>query len=169
MSQKGATKTHQTTSDFRDRVGTSSARFGAMTCLVSGHLLENFAAAMIGCGQPRQVIIEMGFDLSFRFLDEAKAASVSGERGCGADREASHVPQWCQPARLSAELAETLRAPGEVIVFLFGGIEQMPLCLCGARKDGLTVVQRLRRDFACMIDAHEPDALRTGICIEMCV
>ena len=113
------------------------------------------------------MIIEMGFDLRFRLLNEAKAASITGEGGNGAEHEAAGVPQRRQSTGCAAEFGDPLFAPREVIVFLFCCCEQMITRLRRAREYGLTVVEGLRCNFTGMVDTHQPYARRARLRIEL--
>ena len=56
---------------------------------------------------------------------------------------------------MRAKLGEAGLAPGEGIGFLLSGVQEQVLRSRGARREGLTVVERLGCDLTCVVNAHE--------------
>ena len=54
-------------------------------------------------------------------------------------------------------------APGEVVLFLFGGLEQVAFGYFGTRHQRLAPVERLGGDLAGVVDAHQGDAVAAGV------
>jgi DNA polymerase-3 subunit delta len=127
----------------------------AVAFLVATHRFENRAAARILLGQLLQVLGQMVGHLPFGFVDEAEAPAIAAEAGERADRERAGVPQRLQLARRIVELAEAFFAPAQVIAFLARRVEQMAARVRVARGQRLAVIQRLRGDFAGVVDAHQ--------------
>ena len=144
------------------RVGAAGGCLGAVLRFLDRHSLQNFAAARVGVRQFTQMIFEVSFDLVFSFLNETQAAPIARKTGECAETETAREPHGRQSAGRAAELAEPLRTPGEVIVFFLCSVDQMPPRSRRSRKKRLPVVQRLRGDFAGMIDAHQAYAVLAG-------
>ena len=105
----------------------------------------------------------MRFHLPLGFGDEAEADAVSGHAGGHAQKEAAGIPDGIQSARPSIELLQPLRAPGQVVLFLFGGLEQVAFRFVGTRHQRLAPVQGLGGNFAGVVYAHQGDAVATGV------
>jgi len=88
-----------------------------MCDLISTHCLKYGTAAGVILWQSRQMLIEMAFDLSFGFDDEAEAHAVAQQSSRGTDRERAGIPEWIQQARAGVELFQPGLAPGEVVGF----------------------------------------------------
>ena len=99
---------------------------------------------------------EMSFDLAFRFRHESEARAVAAEARNRADRDGPGVPQRIEQARARTELAEPVAAPGQVIAFLVGRAAQRVPGLGLLGRQRLPVIEPLGRDFAGVIDPHQP-------------
>ena len=104
----------------------------------------------------RQVLL----DLSFRLDDEAQVDPIAGETRGDADHERARVPQRVEERDPVAELAEAGLRPREVLLFLARGLRELPLGVRVACDERLRGVERLRADFAGMVDRIIPPALR---------
>jgi hypothetical protein len=107
------------------------------------------------------MVIEMRFDLVFRFADETQARSITNSSGEAAEACTTGVPKWVEVTLPAAELGEPFGAPSQVIALFSRSVEQLTTRRGCSRKQSLTQVKRLRRDLACSIHAHERRALRT--------
>jgi hypothetical protein len=131
-----------------------------MARLVRCHLLEDSAALGILLGKPREMVIEMRFDLGFRFADEAQARSITDRSGEHAEACTTGVPKWVEVTFPAAELGEPFGAPSQVVGLFSCSVEQLSARRWCSRKQSLTQVKRLRRDLARSIHAHERRAAR---------
>ena len=105
----------------------------------------------------------MRLHLALGLGDEAETDAVSGDAGGHAQKEAAGIPDGIQPARPPVEFLKPLSTPGQVVLFLFGGLEQMASGFLGARHDRLAAVKSLCRDLTGVVDAHERDAVAAGV------
>src|SRR6266702_2238627 len=90
--------------------------------------------------------------LRFAWFRGARASRSLLEKG---DREGAGVPERIERARPPAQLGDSLRAPGEVIAFFPRRLLEFQLQRRIARGERLALVERLRADFAAVIDPHE--------------
>src|SRR5439155_5846433 len=81
--------------------------------------------------------------------------TISEPPGEAADREGAGVPERIEHAPPPAQLGDSLRAPGEVIAFFPRRLLELQLQRRIARGERLALVERLRADFAAVIDPHE--------------
>jgi hypothetical protein len=131
-----------------------------MTGLVRCHLFEDSAALGILLGKPREMVIEMRFDLGFRFADETQARSISDRTGEHAEARAPYIPKRIEVTRSAAELSEPIGAPSQVVALLGCSVEQLTTRSRRAGKQRLTQVKSLCGDLAGSIHAHERRASR---------
>src|SRR5713101_141248 len=103
--------------------------------------------------------IEMAFEvplhLLFRLREKAEVPIIAEPPGDAADREGAGVPERIEHAPPPAQLGDSLRAPGEVIAFFPRRLFELRLQRRIARGERLALVERLRADFAAVIDPHE--------------
>ena len=106
---------------------------------------------------PREVLL----DLPFGFGEESEIPAVAEQAGGGADGERARIPQRVEQAEPSIQLADALGAPGQVVLFLARcAIERLPRGRI-ARRERLPLIERLRANFADVVDAHQRRGVRT--------
>ena len=104
----------------------------------------------------------MRLHLPLGFGDESQADAVSRDAGGHAQEKAPGVPDRVQPAGASIEFLESFGAPGQVVLFFLGGLEQVAFDFLGTRHQRLAPVERLGGNLAGVVDAHEGDAVAAG-------
>ena len=141
----------------RCRQLSTARRFRAysMCDLISTHCLKYGTAASVILGQSHQMFVEMAFDLSLGFDDEAEAHAIAQQSSRGTYRKRPGIPEWVQQARTGVELFQPGLAPGEMVGFFVSCFQQQRTSGGGAGHQGLAVVEGLRCDFAGVIHAHE--------------
>lgn len=153
-----AAEGHEPGGDRRHRRTARLLRHRPVPSLVPGHLLQNPAALRVGFGELAEVVVEVSFDLAFRFGDEAEAHIVSDRAGDQADHGAARVPERVEDAAAAAEFLEPVSTPRQVVALLPGGLPQVPSGLRRTREYGLSVVECLCGDFSGVVDAKQRDA-----------
>src|SRR5690606_5324423 len=86
---------------------------------------------------------------------ETQVPAVAAQPGGGADRVATGVPQRVEHAGSAVELAQAVGAPGQVVGFFLGGVQQVLAGFLAARHRGLAEVERLGADLANVVDARQ--------------
>src|SRR5262245_9632070 len=98
---------------------------------------------------------EMLLDLALGFGEEREIPPVAKRaRGCP-DREGTGVPERIEQARAAAQLADALRAPRQMILFLARRLLERLARRRIASRERLSLVQRLRAHLADMVDPHQ--------------
>ena len=87
--------------------------------------------------------------------DEPEADLVADQPGGGADTERQPVEQRIEYAGMTAQLADALLAPGQVVDFFLGRVLHGLAHFGQFGGQGLALVQRLGTDFPGMVDAHQ--------------
>src|SRR5258708_2050198 len=105
---------------------------------------------------------EVLFDLTLGFGEESEIPAVTQDPGGHPERKRSRIPQRIEQAGASAELADALRAPGEMIALLPGGALERRARPVLPRHQRLAFVQRLRAYLAHMVDAHQRRGMDPG-------
>ncbi len=126
-----------------------------MSNLIALHRFQYAAAALVVIRKLPQVLCQVAFDLAFRFSEKAEAQSIADGRRGSTNNKGSRVPQRIEDAGARIQLLEPLLAPGQMIAFLGGGLQQI---LPGGRRSshqGLAVVERLGRDLTGMVYPHQ--------------
>jgi hypothetical protein len=126
-----------------------------MAGLVVAHLRDDRTTLRIGHRQPLDVRGQMLFDLALGLDDEAEVGAIAGDAGRQADRERSRIPERIQKRRSRAELGQPLLRPRQMVLLVPGRGSVARADVGVARDDRLRCVQRLRADFACMVDTHQ--------------
>ena len=108
-------------------------------------------------------------DLLLGLGDKAETPLVAEHPTGSADQDGAHVPGGAQEAWLFIEFGESLLAPGEVVKLLFGRPLHLVLDGWVARDGGVSLVKALSRDFARMIDTHQPGSVRSLAFVEVCL
>ena len=103
---------------------TGGPRAQTMPDLVGPHRGDDLAAAVIVPRQPFQMTIEMALDLVLRLGDETETRPVAEEPGGSADGKGAGVPERVQTAGMGMKLRKPLLAPGQMVGFLIGSLEQ---------------------------------------------
>ena len=134
-------------------------RAGAVARLVGAHCLDHGARAPVGRGQRIEMTGQVLLDLTLGLGEESEIPAVAERAGESADRERPRVPERIQDARPAAELADALRAPGEMVLLLARRLLERGASLRIAGGQRLALVERLRADLADMVDAHQ----RSGV------
>src|SRR5258708_40038438 len=98
---------------------------------------------------------KMLFDLPLGFREKSEIHAIAESSGAPAERERSRVPERIEQARAAPELADALRAPGEVVALLLGRALQRFARAAFARGEGLALVQRLRANFPDVVHPHQ--------------
>ena len=129
---------------------------------VGAHLGDDRPAAGILGGQAIHVAVQMLLHLAFGLGHKAQADPVADTAGHGPNGVGTGVPQRAQPARAAIQFAQPLGAPGQMVLFLDRGLEQMLAQRWVAGDRCLPVVQRLGRNLAGVVDAHQPRSMRPG-------
>src|SRR5690606_18076019 len=119
------------------------------------HLLEDPAAAQVGGGQGVEVFFQVGFHLALGFDHEPEVPAVAAQAGGQADGVGAGVPEGVEEAGAVVELFQAVGAPGEVVGFLLGGLQQVGAGVRVAGDGGLADVEGLGADLANVVDAHE--------------
>src|SRR5258708_26176509 len=102
---------------------------------------------------------EVLFDLTLGFGEESEIPAVTQDPGGHPERKRSRIPQRIEQAGASAELADALRAPGEMIALLpAGALESRPRPAL-PRHRPLPSVHPLPPYSAPMLDAHPPPGM----------
>lgn len=103
---------------------------------------------------------EMLDHLAFGLRHEAQAFPITCQSGQCPDCKRAAVPQWIYQAGTAAEFTDAFRAPSQVIALFTCRLEQGRACRGSPGDDSLAVIQRLGRNFAGVIDPHEPGDAR---------
>ena len=127
-----------------------------MARLVGFHGFEDGAAAPVFRRQGLQVFFQMRFDLAFGLDDEAEVPAIAAKPSRESDRVAAGIPERIQQTGPAVQLLQAFGAPGQVIGLFLRGRQQLRACRLVARDGRLAHVQRLRTDFAGVVDAHQP-------------
>ena len=109
---------------------------------------------------------EVLLDLALGFREERKIPAVAEQAGGGADGERARIPQGIQQARPATELADTLGAPREMVLFLARGLRERLARLRAPGDQRLSLVKRLGTDLAYMVYAHEGRGVRLWRLVE---
>ena len=112
------------------------------------------------CGRRFEVTVEMRAHLFFGLGDKAEAPFVADNAAGGADGEGTCIPQAGSVDSVLTELLESLLAPGEVIELLVGRLLHLFLNVFVSRDACMALVERLRRHFTSVIDAHQASCMR---------
>lgn len=126
-----------------------------MRDFIFSHLFQYGTTADITRWKPLQVSVEMSFDLSLGFHHKTQTCPITGQGRERADGEGACIPQWIQQTRPRFQLFQPGLAPGQMIRFLAGGLEQQIPGGGAAGGKSLPVVQRLGGHLAGMVDAHQ--------------
>ena len=126
-----------------------------MDDFVVPHGLEDRPAPGVGLRQSTEVVVDVAVHLALGLGHEAEADAVTEAGRHGTDGEGSGVPQRPEQAGPGIEFAEALLAPGEVVGFLAGGLEQHVAEFRGPGERRLAMVERLGGHFSGMVDPHE--------------
>ena len=94
-----------------------------MRRLISLHLLDNGAAALIASRQYVQVFAQVGFHLPFGFYHKAEIVTVAVNASADSDQIAAGVPKRIQQAWSAAQFEQAIVAPGQMVNFLLGGAQ----------------------------------------------
>jgi hypothetical protein len=124
--------------------------------LIVLHALEDRAGAMVVGAQSLQVCAEVRFDLALRLCHEPKTGALSESARERADEKGSQVPKWIEHARARAELFQSLLTPGQMVGLFCGGLLHRSFDRTLMGRESLALVQGLSRDFAGVIDPHQP-------------
>jgi len=135
--------------------GAERDRARAVARLVGAHRLDYGARAPVGRRQHVEVTRQVLLDLALGLSEEGEIPAVAERAGDGADRERARVPKRIEEARPAAELADPLGAPGEVVLLLARRLLERSARARVPRRERLALVERLRTDFAHMVDAHQ--------------
>lgn len=119
------------------------------------HLLQYGPASRVCSRQARKVLVQVRFNLFFRFRNKPEADPIAKRARYRADRIGSEVPQRVQHAGAPAQFPDPVLTPCQMIGFLRGGPAHDSGDLWVARGQRLTLIQRLRRDLPGMIDPHQ--------------
>ena len=84
-----------------------------------------------------------------------KLVWIAGATGNQTDREGARVPEGVEQTGASAELAQALGGPGEMVGLLAGGLLELQAQAGIGRRQRLRAVQGLRADLADVIDPHQ--------------
>src|SRR5436190_16193557 len=122
-----------------------------MLRLVAAHRADDRARALVRRWQLAEMTGEMLLDLSLGLGEERQVPAVAERASERADGERARVPQRIQQARSAAELADTLRAPGEMVFFFARGLLERRARVRIARRQRLALVERLRADLTDMV------------------
>ncbi len=87
--------------------------------------------------------------------DEAQADAVADQPGHCADAKRQAVEQRVEHARVAAQFADALLAPGQVIDLLVGGMLHGLAYLRQLGGQRLALIERLGADLAGVVDAHQ--------------
>src|SRR5258708_28624590 len=117
-----------------------------MPRLVGSHGGNQLARAQIRGVQRLEMAGEVLFDLALGFGEEGEIPAIAQDPGGHPQSKRPHIPQRIKQARAPAELADALRAPGEVIALLSGGALERLARPVPPRRQCLALVQRLRAD-----------------------
>ena len=124
--------------------------------LIFIHLHQNLARTLILLRQLADVMLQMHADLALCFRHKAKAVFVAGNPGNCAHAKRKAVPDRVQQAGMAVQLFQAVFAPGQVILFFNGCLFHLAAHIRQLGGQRLAVVQRLRADFAAVIDPHQP-------------
>ncbi len=119
------------------------------------HLPYHGATAAVLLRQAFEVIVEVLAHLLFRFRDETEAPSIAQHAAGGTDQEGACIPEWRQSAGCFAKFLKPAFAPRQVVEFFDCCFLDLRLDLVITRYCSVPLVQRLCRDFAGVVDAHE--------------
>lgn len=99
-------------------------------------------------------------DLALGLDQEAQALPVAAKSRDRADCEGARIPGRREQARPAAEFVNPIGAPGEMIVFIVGGLQKRFAQFGIARYGRLASIQSLRGNFAGMVHAHQRGGFR---------
>ena len=122
---------------------------------INPHLFQNRLAAMIVSRQLLQVRFQMAHHLMFGFGNKAQAPAIAGQTGGRTDAEGHGIKQRIEFARRTAQFAQPILAPGQMILFFAGGLLHGVTHMGQAGGAGLSLIKRLGTDFARVINAHQ--------------
>src|SRR5882762_5655489 len=104
-----------------------------MLRLVRAHRRDDGARALVGGRQPLEVPGQMLLHLALGLGEEREVPAVAERARKGADGERARIPQWIEQARASAELADALGAPGQMVLLFLRRLLERRACLPIAR------------------------------------
>ena len=93
-----------------------------MLGFVDLHLFDDGTTPGVSFGQFLQMPVEMRFDLTLGFGEKTEVPFITQHAGDESHAECAAEPQGVQQAFATAEFADALLAPGEVVGFFLGGL-----------------------------------------------
>lgn len=126
-----------------------------MFLLLVTHLFDNRATPRVAVRQSLEMAVEVVANLLLGFPNETEAPLVTENPACRSNRKRTGIPQWRQPADVLAEFADALLAPRQVVEFLVRRMPHLFFDRPVASDRRVPVVQRLGRNLAGVIDAHQ--------------
>src|SRR6185503_3695111 len=160
-------KAHRGARRRRELARAEALRALAVARLVAAHGLDQGARARIAFRQRREVTREVLLDLALGLGEEREIPAIPGGAGGRADGQRARVPERIEQARPPAELADARGAPGEVVFLLARRALEGVSVLGAAGRQGLALVERLRADFAHVVDAHQRGGVRTLALVQL--
>ena len=126
-----------------------------MTRFLVPHLRHDGARLVITLRQAFQVTRQMGFNLMFGFRHKPEAQAVAQPAGNQAEPKGTGVPQRIEQGGPRAQLVHPVLGPGQVVAFFLAGLQEFLAQNRVARSQRLRGIQRLRANFAHVVDPHQ--------------
>ena len=104
--------------------------------------------------------IQMPFDLALGFHHKPQVPFVAQATRDRAHCKGTRVPKRVGKTGTATEFANTRLAPGQMCAFLLSRSEHLRTYALATRSERLTVIQRLRGDFASMVHPHQRRSMR---------
>ena len=105
----------------------------------------------------------MALDLPFSLDHETKAEPVVERGRQSADGERAGIPHRVQQAGSRPQLFESAGAPGQVIAFFAGRMEQEVARFALPGQQGLAMVESLGGNLARMVNPHQAGGMPAGL------